>query len=179
MGIIQIMETATLGGGCFWCTEGIFNQIKGVTKVTSGYSGGIMENPTSMQVYSGKTGHAECIQVRFDPNIINYKDILYIFFKTHDPTSLNKQGYDVGDEYRSVIFYHSAGQNEIAETLKSNLQKDYPNPIVTEIVPFENFYTAEDYHQNFYTKNPNKAYCVLVIDPKIQKLKKDFKQYLK
>ncbi len=173
------MQKATLGGGCFWCTEGIFNQIKGIEKVVSGYSGGKMENPKYEQVSSGTTNHAEAIQITYDPKIINYKDILYIFFKTHDPTTMNKQGYDEGTQYRSVIFYHDEVQQQVATDLKSNLQKEYNNQIVTEIVPFENFYEAESYHQNYYANNKDKPYCTLVIDPKIQKLKKDFKKYLK
>lgn len=173
------MAKAIFGGGCFWCTEGIFKEIKGVKEVISGYSGGIVENPTDNQVYAGYTGHAESIQLTFDPKVIGYKDLLYIFFKTHDPTSLNRQGYDVGNEYRSIVFYNSEKQKLIAEEIKEELQKDYTSQIVTQIVPFENFYPAEDYHQDFYKKNPNKPYCTLVIDPKIQKLRRDFPEYLK
>lgn len=173
------MVKATLAGGCFWCTEGIFKEINGVIDVTSGYSGGSMENPSYEDVSSGVSHHAEAIQVTFDPNIVNFREILYIFFKTHDPTTMNKQGNDVGTQYRSAIFYHDNEQKKIAEELKKELQKDYTNPIVTEILPFEKFYKAEDYHQDYYEKNPSQPYCMLVIDPKIQKLRKNFKKYLK
>ncbi len=179
MNSTSFMEIATLAGGCFWCTEGIFNQIKGVEKVVSGYSGGTMENPNYEKVSAGITNHAEAIQVTFDPKIISYKDILYIFFKTHDPTTMNRQGNDAGTQYRSVVFFHDEDQKKIAEELKKDLQKDYKDKIVTEVVPFEKFYVAEGYHQDYFAKNPDKPYCTLVIDPKIQKLKKDFKQFLK
>ncbi len=173
------METATFAGGCFWCTEALFQLLKGVKSVVSGYSGGAFENPTSEQVYAGITGHAETIQIEFDPKVISYRDLLYVFFKTHDPTSKNRQGYDVGEEYKSAVFYHNDLQKRMVETVRADLQKDYPKPIVTEIVAFKNFYKAADSHQDFYKKNPDKPYCQLVIDPKIQKLKKDFKIYLK
>jgi peptide-methionine (S)-S-oxide reductase len=173
------METATFAGGCFWCTEAIFQMLKGVTSVVSGYSGGKMKNPTSDQVYAGITGHAEAIQIEFDRKKITYKELLNVFMKMHDPTSVNRQGYDVGEEYRSVIFFHDKQQEKDARTVVADLQKDYNKPIATQIVPFINFYKADDLHQNFYKKNPDKLYCTLVIDPKIQKLKKDFKQLIK
>ena len=173
------METATFGGGCFWCTEGIFNEIKGVTEVTSGYSGGNMENPSYDDVSSGTTKHAEAIQVKFDPKIISYHDILYIFFKTHDPTTIDKQGHDTGSQYRSIVFYHDEIQKKEVENIITELQKDYISPIVTQIITFDSFYKAEDYHQNYYAKNPEKPYCMLIIDPKIKKLKKDFKAFVK
>lgn len=173
------METATLGGGCFWCTEGIFKEIKGVVDVTSGYAGGSMPNPNYEDVSSGETNHAEVIQIKFDPKIIDYKDILYIFFKTHDPTTMNRQGNDSGTQYRSVIFYHTDEQKNIATKLKKELQKDYNDPIITQVVPLDNFYPAEGYHQDYFEKNPDKPYCMLIIDPKIQKLRRDFKEYLK
>ena len=170
---------ATLAGGCFWCTQGIFKQIKGIKDVVSGYSGGNMENPSYEKVASGITNHTETIQVTFDPKVISYKDILYIFFKTHDPTTVNRQGHDVGTQYRSVIFYHSDEQKKEAMNVKESLREDFSAPIVTEVLPFEKFYKAEDHHQDYYEKNPEKPYCKLVIDPKIQKLKHDFKKYLK
>jgi peptide-methionine (S)-S-oxide reductase len=173
------MEIATLGGGCFWCTEGIFKEIKGVTDVTSGYAGGSMPNPNYEDVSSGETNHAEVIQIKFNPQVINYKDILYIFFKTHDPTTMNRQGNDSGTQYRSVIFYHTDEQKNVAAELKKELQKDYDNPIITQIVPLDKFYSAEGYHQDYFEKNPDKPYCMLIIDPKIQKLRRDFKEFLK
>ena len=174
-----LMEKATFAGGCFWCTEGIFKMIKGIKEVTSGYSGGNMDNPTYEQVASNITNHTESIQIKFDPKTINYKDLLYIFFRTHDPTTLNRQGADVGSQYRSVIFYADEAERKTAQNALNEAQKEYDRPIVTEIVPLENFYEAEGYHQDYYKKNPNKPYCKLVIDPKIQKLRKNFKEYLK
>lgn len=172
-------EIATFAGGCFWCTEAVFAQLKGVLAVMPGYSGGDVENPSYEQVVSGKTGHAESIQVTFDPKIISYEDLLYVFFKLHDPTQLNRQGPDVGEQYRSVVFYHSEEQRKKAEEAKEKFQKDYSDPIVTEIVPYKNFYPAEEYHRQYYFKNKNQSYCRVVIDPKIQKLKKEFGKYLK
>ena len=174
------LEVATFAGGCFWCTEGIFQRLRGVKEVVSGYSGGEKENPTYEEVSSGVTGHAEVIQITFDPTKISYKDLLYVFFKTHNPTTLNRQGNDVGTQYRSVIFYHDEGQKKVAQDLIKSLesQKVYESPIVTEVVVFKNFYKAEDYHQNYYNENPDKMYCKLVIDPKIKKLQEDLGQYL-
>jgi peptide-methionine (S)-S-oxide reductase len=173
------METATLAGGCFWCTEGVFQKIKGVKKIISGYAGGYIEKPSYEQVSSGITNHAESIQIVFDPEVISYKDILYIFFRIHDPTTPNRQGYDVGSQYRSVIFYHNEKQKKEVATAMADAQKEYDRPLVTQVVPFKNFYKAENYHQSYYKKNPNKPYCKLVIDPKIRKLRRDFSKYLK
>lgn len=175
------METATLASGCFWCTEGIFQRIKGVNKVTSGYAGGTLHNPTYEQVSSGNTGHAEAVQIEFDPKEIAYESILEIFFKTHDPTTLNRQGNDVGTQYRSAIFYHTEDQKQIAEELKRTLDEThyFPNPIVTEITAFTNFFPAEDYHQNFYNQNKKHPYCQIVIDPKIKKLLNEYSDRIK
>ena len=173
------METATFAGGCFWCTEAIFKMLKGVEKVLSGYSGGYSEKPTYEQVSSGSTGYAEAIQITYDPKIISYKDLIYVFLRTHDPTTLNRQGADVGSQYRSVIFYHNAKQKSQALDLITKSEMDIKRKIVTQILPFGKFFKAEDYHQDYFKKNPNKPYCRLVIDPKITKLKKDFKDFLK
>lgn len=171
------METATFGSGCFWCTEAVFQQLKGVSSVVSGYSGGHVENPTYEHVTTGRTGHAEVCQIQFDPEQIPFEDMLEVFFSTHDPTTPNRQGNDVGTQYRSVIFYHTEKQKETAERVKADLDKSgrWKNPIVTEIVPFEKFYPAEDYHQNYYRNNPNQGYCRLVIAPKLDKFAKVFK----
>lgn len=175
------MDTATFGEGCFWCTEAIFERVKGVISVESGYSGGIVKNPTYEQVCSGTTGHAEVSQIVFDPTVISYDELLKMFWKTHDPTSLNKQGADVGTQYRSVIFYHGQQQKEKAEYYKDELNKSgaFNKPIVTEITQFEHFYKAEDYHQNYYDNNPNAGYCSFVIAPKVEKFEKVFKDKLK
>lgn len=173
-------ETATLGGGCFWCTEAIFKRLKGVSSVTSGYAGGGPsadgENPSYEKVSGGSTGHAESIQIQFDPSIISYGKILEVFWATHNPTTLNRQGADIGTQYRSVIFYNSDKQKEIAEKSKEEIQKShkFKDKIVTQIVPFDKFYKAEDYHQNFYNKNESSPYCQIVINPKIQKLLEEF-----
>ncbi|MFX1482815.1 MAG: peptide-methionine (S)-S-oxide reductase MsrA [Promethearchaeota archaeon] len=174
------METTTLGSGCFWCTEAVFQQLKGVKSVTSGYSGGTVENPTYQQVSTGRTGHAEVCQIMFDPEQISYAEILEVFFGTHDPTTPNRQGHDVGTQYRSVIFYHSEEQKETAERIKKEFdeKKTWKNPIVTEIVPFQKFFKAEDYHQNYFRNNPNQGYCQLVIAPKLNKFEKNFKLML-
>ena len=163
------METATFGSGCFWCTEAVFQQLKGVSSVVSGYAGGHVENPTYQQVCTGRTGHAEVCQVQFDPEQISFEELLEVFFNTHDPTTLNRQGNDVGSQYRSVIFYHDEVRDELDK------RGTWKNPIVTEIVPFENFYKAEDYHQNYYRSNPGERYCRLVIAPKVGKFEKVFK----
>lgn len=175
------MEKATLAGGCFWYTEAIFKRLKGVTSVVPGYSGGEKENPSYEEVCSGITGHAEAIQIEFDPTTISYEKILEVFWHLHDPTTLNQQGNDIGAQYRSAIFYHSAKQKEIAQEVKKNIEESgmYKNPIVTEIVPFTNFYKAENYHQNYYDKNKSAPYYQVIIDPKIQKLMKDYKQEVK
>jgi len=175
------IETATFGTGCFWCTEAIFQDLKGVQQVISGYSGGSVENPSYQQVCTGTTGHAEAVQITFDPEVISFEDLLYVFWRTHDPTTLNRQGADVGPQYRSVIFYHNDEQKNLAE--KSLKETDasglWPNPIVTEISPYQTFYQAEDYHQNYYKINPNQPYCRMVIDPKVRKFRKEFQEQLK
>lgn len=175
------MEIATLAGGCFWCTEAIFKRLKGIESVKSGYSGGTVENPTYEKVCSGTTGHAEAIQIKFDAKIISYEKILEIFFHLHDPTTLNRQGNDIGTQYRSGIFYHNDEQRNRAEKVRDKIKKSgmYNNRIVTEIVPFTNFYKAEDYYQNYYEKNPEYDYCRVVIDPKIKKLFREFKEEVK
>ena len=175
------METATFAGGCFWCTEAIFKRIKGVPEVVSGYSGGEMESPDYETVLSGSSGHAEAIQMSFDPKVISYEKLVEFFFHLHDPTTLNRQGNDVGAQYRSVIFYHSDEQKETAEKVRNQIEDEhvYQNKIVTEIIPFENFYKAEEYHQDFYAKNPEYGYCKVIIDPKIKKLLREFKGEVK
>ncbi len=175
------MEMATFAGGCFWCTEAIFKRVIGVISVTPGYSGGEVENPNYEAVSAGATGHAEAIQLTFDPNVISYEKLLEIFFHLHDPTTLNQQGADIGTQYRSVIFYHSEAQKNTAESVKNNLEKEriYEKPVVTEIVPFERFYNAEGYHQNYYENNKSAGYCRIVIDPKITKLMREYKDVVK
>lgn len=177
----ETQETATLGGGCFWCTEAIFADLRGVKKIVSGYSGGHAENPTYEQVCSGATGHAEVVQIRFDPNEISYQEILQVFFATHDPTTLNRQGNDMGSNYRSVIFYHSPEQREIAEKVISDLtdEKLFDKPIVTEITEFTEFFPAEDYHKDYFEKNLNQRYCASVIAPKVAKFRQKFLSKLK
>lgn len=166
-------QLATFGGGCFWCTEAIFQEVKGVEKVVSGYSGGTVPgHPTYREICSGLTGHAEVVQVIFDANIISYEDILIIFMTTHDPTTLNRQGADVGTQYRSVIFYHDKKQNDVAESVVKQISECYENPIVTEIIPLDIFYKAEDYHQDYYKNNQLQGYCSFVITPKLEKLRK-------
>ena len=174
-------EKATLGGGCFWCVEAIYQDVQGIVKVESGYAGGHVPNPTYRAVCNGTTGHAEVIQLTYDPNQISFEDILYIFWRTHDPTTLNRQGADVGTQYRSIILYHNEEQKAIAErslaeTHASNL---YPSPIVTEIAPLDVFYMGEDYHQDYYKSNPYQPYCMAVIDPKVRKFRKSFQDKLK
>ena len=175
------METATFGSGCFWCTEAVFERLNGVHKVVSGYAGGTVENPTYEQVCSGKTGHAEVTQITYDPKVITYDELLEVFWRTHDPTTLNRQGNDVGTQYRSVIFYHNEEQKRLAEKYKEELNKSgaWDKPIVTEIKPFTNFYPAENYHQNYYDNNPAQPYCSFVITPKVEKFEKVFKDKLK
>ncbi|MBI2022798.1 peptide-methionine (S)-S-oxide reductase MsrA [Candidatus Daviesbacteria bacterium] len=172
------LEIATFAGGCFWCTEAIFKRVKGVEKVTSGYSGGDVKNPTYMMVATRKTNHAEAVQIEFDPKIITYEKLLEIFWATHDPTTLNKQGWDIGSEYRSAIFYHSDKQKEIAKKSKREHKKYFSDSIVTEVAPIKKFYQAEEYHQNYYENN-NNSYCSLVISPKIQKLLEKFNNEVK
>ena len=175
------LQVATLGSGCFWCTEAFFLKLNGVESVVSGYSGGKVKNPSYREVCTGLTGHAEVIQVKFNQKIISYEDILEVFWNTHDPTTLNKQGADEGTQYRSAVFYHSDEQKKIADQYKSQLEKSgvYKNRIVTEITPFTVFYPAEDYHQNYYALNPNQGYCQYVIRPKVEKFNKQYASKLK
>lgn len=174
-------ETATLGAGCFWCVEAIFQSIKGVAKVESGYSGGFIDNPTYEQVCSGNTGHAEVIQLTFDPEVISFGELLNVFWHTHDPTTLNRQGADVGTQYRSVIFYTNDNQKKVAENSKNETDASglWTNPIVTEISPLTNYFPAEEYHQDYFFNNPGKGYCSMVIAPKVQKFYKEFGHLLK
>lgn len=172
---------ATLGGGCFWCVEAVFNELQGVEKVISGYSGGAIENPTYRQICSGNSGHVEVVQVIFEPNVISYEDILTVFFHVHDPTTLNRQGNDVGEQYKSVIFYQDEAQKASAEKViqASGASGLWKNPIVTEVTKLKRFYPAEDYHQSYYKENPNQGYCVFVISPKMKKFREQFKDKLK
>lgn len=176
------IDTATFGTGCFWCTEALFEQLNGVLKVTSGYSGGQVANPSYKAVCTGETGHAECVQVQYEPNKISYDELLEVFWQVHDPTTLNRQGADVGTQYRSVVFYHNLEQKEKAEHYKTELDKSgaFPKPIVTEISAFTKFYPAEDYHQEYYANNKNtNPYCAVVIRPKMEKFQKAFASKLK
>lgn len=175
------LEVATLGGGCFWCLDAIYRDIQGVDRIVSGYSGGHVANPTYEQVCGKKTGHAEVVQVWFDPEVISYEDILYIFWRIHDPTTPNRQGNDVGPQYRSIIFTHSPEQQAIAERslAQAAAERVWPNPIVTEIKPFDIFYEAEEYHQDYFNRNPYQGYCVYVIEPKVNKFRKSFANRLK
>jgi len=184
MSVVRIdseREIATLGGGCFWCTEAVFSQLKGVESVESGYAGGVTQNPTYKDICTGTTGHAEVVRVTFDPNVVFYKEILEIFFTTHDPTTLNRQGNDVGAQYRSVIFYHSSRQKETAEEAIRELSesKIWSAPIVTEVTPAAMFYKAEEYHQTYFQRNAAQPYCQLVVAPKVAKLRKKFMDKLK
>jgi peptide-methionine (S)-S-oxide reductase len=174
------LEQATLGGGCFWCLEAIYQDIKGVESVVSGYAGGPMSNPTYQQVCSGTTGHAEVVQITYDSDVISYEELLFIFWRIHDPTTINRQGADVGTQYRSIILYHNDAQHQIAEQSKTeaNNSRLWPTSIVTEIAPLKDFYPAESYHQNYYKSNPNQPYCRVVIDPKVRKFKKEFQDRL-
>lgn len=175
------IEVITLASGCFWCTEAVFKRVNGVISVISGYTGGSINNPSYDEVCSGETGHAEAVQVKFDPKIISVKQILEIFWYTHDPTTLNRQGNDVGTQYRSAVFYNSEGQKDIALKVKDELEnkKVYSSPIVTEITPFRNFYEAEEYHRDYYDNNRTAPYCNYVIDPKVNKLLTKFSSNLK
>lgn len=174
-------DTATLGAGCFWCVEAIFEELNGVQSVVSGYSGGKIANPTYREVCSGLTGHAEVVQITYDPDVISFAEILEVFWQTHDPTTLNRQGADVGTQYRSAIFYHNDAQKKTAEELKQKLNESgaFNSPIVTEISAFTNFYPAEDYHQEYYANNGNEGYCRIVIKPKMDKFRKVFADKLK
>lgn len=175
------MALATFGNGCFWCTEAIFQQLNGVTKVVSGYAGGKVKNPSYKEVCTGLTGHAEVIQITYDPTKISYPELLEVFWQTHDPTTLNRQGADVGTQYRSVVFYHTEEQKQLAESYKKKLDESgaFDNPIVTEISPLSEYYPAEDYHQNYYKLNGSAPYCSYVIQPKLEKFKRVFKDKLK
>lgn len=175
------LQTATLAGGCFWCLEAVYDELKGVHSVESGYAGGHMDNPTYREVCNGNTGHAEVVQIRFDPSIISYRDLLNVFFTIHDPTTLNRQGGDIGTQYRSAIFYHDDEQKKIAEEVikELNAQKLWDNPIVTEVTKFDRFYVAEDYHQEYFAKNPYQPYCQVVVAPKVAKFRKHFLEMLK
>jgi len=175
------LEIATLGAGCFWCVEAVFERVNGVESVISGYSGGNIKNPSYREVITGITGHAEVVQVKYDPEVITFEEILQIFWKTHDPTTLNRQGADVGTQYRSAVFYHDDNQKRLAETYKDKLNSAgaFKNPVVTEIVPFEVFYQAEDYHQEYYELNSSQPYCQIVIAPKLEKLEAVFADKLK
>jgi len=175
------LHTATLAGGCFWCLEAVFDDIKGVLGVESGYAGGHVENPSYRAVCTGSTGHAEVVQVHFDPNIVSYRDLLNVFFAIHDPTTLNRQGADVGTQYRSAIFYHNDDQKMVAEALidELNSQKIWDNPIITDVSPLEKFYIAEDYHQEYFARNPYQPYCQAVVAPKVSKFRKHFLEMLK
>ena len=175
------LEKATLGGGCFWCIEAVFQQLQGVEKVVSGYAGGRVKNPTYRQICTGQTGHAEVTQITFDPTVISYDELLAVFWRVHDPTTLNRQGADTGTQYRSVIFYHDERQKVAAQASKNQAEADglWANPIVTEILPLPEFYEAEDYHQNYFNDNPNQGYCQMVIAPKVKKFKAEFAAKLK
>jgi peptide-methionine (S)-S-oxide reductase len=175
------LATATFGEGCFWCSEAVFQRLKGVKSVVSGYSGGTVENPSYEDVCTGRTGHAEVIQITYDPAQISFEDLLKVFWQTHDPTTLNQQGHDVGTQYRSAVFYHTDEQRKTAEQYKQQLDasKVFARPIVTEITAFKNFYAAEKYHQNYFNDNPRQSYCQFVIRPKVEKFNKEFKAMLK
>ncbi len=175
------LQTATLAGGCFWCLEAVYDEIKGVHSVESGYAGGHAPNPTYRQVCDGDTGHAEVVQIHFDPNVVAYRDLLNVFFAIHDPTTLNRQGADVGTQYRSAIFYHDEEQKRIAGELieELNAQKIWDKPIVTEVTKLDKFYAAEDYHQEYFARNPYQPYCMAVVAPKVAKFRKHFLDMLK
>jgi peptide-methionine (S)-S-oxide reductase len=174
-------DTATLGAGCFWCVEAVFKELKGVISVSPGYAGGSVKNPSYREVCTGRTGHAEVCQIIYDPAIIKFDDILEVFWQTHDPTTLNKQGNDIGTQYRSAIFYHNTKQRELAEYYKKKLNDSgaYTSPLTTEIVPFTTYFPAEDYHKDYFQKNPDQPYCTFVILPKLEKFHKAFKSKLK
>ena len=174
-------ELATLAGGCFWCLEAVYKEMRGVTRVVSGYAGGHVESPTYREVCDGTTGHAEVVQVTFDPSAVSYRELLEVFFTIHDPTTLNRQGGDVGSQYRSAVFYHTPEQRETAEQVIAEMSaaRVWDSPIVTEVVPLDKFYPAEDYHQNYFEKNPTQPYCSAVVAPKVSKFRKLFLDRLK
>ena len=175
------LETATLGAGCFWCVEAVFDDLRGVHDVVSGYSGGHKDNPTYQEVCTMDTGHAEVVQIKFDPEELSFADLLRVFFTVHDPTTLNRQGNDIGTSYRSAIYYHSPEQKETAEQVKNEIEgaKIYDDPIVTEITAFDKFWPAEDYHQEYFANNPNQPYCAAVVAPKVAKFRKMYSDRLK
>ena len=175
------IKKAILGGGCFWCTEAVYKELNGIIDVVPGYSGGNIKNPAYREVCTGKTGHAEVVQITYDPEIVSYKEILEVFFMTHDPTTLNRQGNDVGTQYRSAVFYHDEEQKKTAEEVVSNFEKEniFDHPVVTEITPFEAFYKAEDYHKDYYERNEDQPYCQFIVAPKVAKFKEIFKDKLK
>ncbi len=172
-------EIASLAGGCFWCLEAVFGKLQGVYKVESGYAGGTVPNPSYQAVCTGETGHAEVVQMEFDPSIISYEELLQVFFSVHDPTTLNRQGADIGTQYRSAIYYHSDEQKEIAEKVIAEIAPEWKNPIVTEVTAFDVFYRAEQYHQNYFALNPSQPYCAAVVAPKLKKFKQKFEFKLK
>jgi peptide-methionine (S)-S-oxide reductase len=178
---VKNLQKATFAGGCFWCTEAIFQELKGVYRVESGYTGGTVANPTYEQVCTGQTGHAEATEITYNPDEVRFEELLEVFFKTHDPTSLNRQGNDVGTQYRSAVFYHTPEQKAAAEAIIADLEKAqvYDKPIVTQVVPASEFYAAEDYHQNYYSNNPRQGYCAMVITPKVEKFRKVFADRLR
>lgn len=175
------LMSATFAGGCFWCLEAVFDQVKGVESVESGYTGGHVKNPSYREVCNENTGHAEAVQIHYDGNVVSYQDLLNVFFGIHDPTTLNRQGADIGTQYRSAIFYHNEDQRNIAEKFIKDLdmQKIFDNPIITEVVPLDKFYMAEDYHQEYFEKNPYQPYCMVVVSPKVAKFRKSFQNLLK
>ena len=175
------LEVATFGEGCFWCTEAVFERLEGVEKVVSGYAGGHVRNPSYKEVCTGQTGHAEVCQIFFDPDVITYEELLDVFWHTHDPTTLNRQGNDIGSQYRSVIFFHNEEQKKVAEASRSDMDASgtFGDPIVTEIKPFDNFYEAEDYHQDYFANNPNQPYCTFVVKPKVNKFTAKYQDKLK
>jgi peptide-methionine (S)-S-oxide reductase len=175
------LEVATFGSGCFWCTEAVFQNVEGVERVESGYSGGQVKNPSYREVCTGQTGHAEVIQIHYDPKKVTFDELLEVFWKTHDPTTPNQQGADIGTQYRSVVFYHTDEQKKLAESYRKKLNDEhaFDKPVITEIAPYKEFYKAEDYHQNYYNLNGNAPYCSIVIAPKVEKFKKVFKHKLK
>lgn len=177
----QKLETATLAGGCFWCTEAVYKELKGVSGIKPGYSGGHVKNPSYREVCNGTTGHAEVIQITFDPAVVSFSEILEVFFMTHDPTTLNRQGNDVGTQYHSAIFYHNEEQKQTAEKVIRLFEQEkvYDKPIVTEVTAFDKFYVAEDYHFNYFARNKNQPYCQYVVAPKVEKFKKIFKEKMK
>lgn len=177
----QTLDTATFGAGCFWCVEAVFQRLNGVISIKSGYSGGTVKNPSYKEVCNGTTGHAEVCQIIFDKSKISFDELLEVFWKTHDPTTLNRQGNDFGTQYRSVVFYHNEEQKQLAEKYKKQIndEKAYPNPVITEISPYINYYEAEEYHQNYYNQNGSESYCKFVIQPKVEKFEKIFKDKMK